>query len=101
MIRIFECRAPLAGADGEALIATLQAQMPRVTHLHPQLLGVTLEVSEGFLIMTLRVRARDRSNVWQKARLIASRLLNRVKLDAATATLILVGIPADGRSIKA
>jgi hypothetical protein len=99
--RIFECRAPLAGQDPDALIASLQAQMAKVMHLHPQLRGAALQASEGFLVMTLRVVSRDRSNVSQKARLIATRLLQRAKLDVASATLILVGIPADGRAVKA
>jgi hypothetical protein len=98
--RIYECRALHGNSDPDALIATLQAQMPKVTQLHPALRGASLEASDGFLIMTLRICARDRSRVQQKARLIATRILQRAKIDPASATLTLIGIPADGRMSK-
>ena len=101
VIRIYECRAPLGQNDPDALIATLQAQLAAVMRLHPQLRGAQLRASDGFLIMTLRMCARDRSHVLHKAKLVATRLLQRAKIDITTATLVLVGVPADPRSVKA
>ena len=98
--RIFECRVPHGQADPDALIASLQAQLARAMFLHPQLRGAQFSASDGDLVMTLRVVARDRSNVAAKARLIASRLVNRAKLNPHDAKLILVGVPSDGRSAK-
>lgn len=100
--RSYECRAPLAGADPEPLIATLQAQMDRVMHLHPALRGAKLEASDGFLVMTLRIVGRDRSSVLHKAKLVAGRLLHRAKLHIPSATLVLVGVhdAGDGRKSR-
>lgn len=98
--RVFECRAPLAGAEPEAVIASLEAQMAKVMFHFPQLRGAELQAAEGHLVMTLRICARDRSAVTHKAKVVATRLLQRAKLSVPDATLVLSGVPRDGRCAK-
>jgi hypothetical protein len=101
VVRIYECRVPLEGATPEAVIASLQAQMPRVVALHPQLRGCELTATETDLVMTMRVAARDRSSVLHHAKLIGGRLVHRAKLDVTKATLVLIAVPANAQALKA
>ncbi len=89
MIHVLEITAPLGTRDADTAVATLTAQMAKVTHFFPALLDASVTASEGLLTMRLRVTGRSRWDISYKARRIASSMLHRAGVDPASGTLVL------------
>ncbi len=99
MIRIFTVTAPLGDMDSDAVCATLQAAMDRLTFLHPALREASACGSGGVLTMMLRVSGRDQWSTLRAARKIATSMLRRVKIPTETAVLEPVLAPANSHSL--
>lgn len=90
MIHILEITAPLGTIDGDAAVATLQAQTDKVVAFYPALRDASVSASEGLLTMRLRVAGRSRWDISYKGRRIASSMLRRIGVDPGTGTLLVV-----------
>ena len=100
MIRVYQVTAPLADLDAGATTAKLSDQLQKVADLYPALRSASVQASEGVLTMTLRVSARDRWATSHAARVVASSMLRRVKIDIAAAAMELVEVPTTGRDLR-
>lgn len=99
MIQIHEVNVPLEGADGEAAVATLSAQMDKLKGFYPALRSASVAASGDVLTMQMRVAGRTRWHISYSARRIASSMLRRVKLDPAKATMTLCETAAVASSL--
>jgi ribose 1,5-bisphosphokinase PhnN len=100
MIRVYEVTAALEGADEDAVTATLSAQLQRVADLYPALRSASVTAAEGVLRMRLRVSGRDQWATSRAARIVATSMLRRVKIDATSAAMQLVEVAASGRNLR-
>lgn len=100
MMHIWRVEAPLGDVNGDAATATLSASMDRLIHLHPHLRSASVQASEGVLVLELRVTGRDRWAVAAHARKIGSRMLERVRIDVATAKMVFVARLPNGRDVS-
>ena len=100
MIRVYEVTAALQDLNADATTATLSDQLQRVADLYPALRSASVAASEGVLTMRLRVSARDQWATSRAARIVASSMLRRVKIDVAAATMQLVEVAPSGRDLR-
>lgn len=99
MIQTYEITAPLAGADGEALCASLTAQMDKLKSFYPALRSASVSSSEGLLRMQLRVSGCSRWHTSYAARRVGSSMLRRVKLPPEAGVMVLMDTAAGATSL--
>jgi hypothetical protein len=100
MIRVYQVTVPVGDLDADATTAKLSDQLQKVADLYPALRSAAVQASGGVLTMRLRVSARDRWATSRAARIVASSMLRRVKIDVADATMTLVEVPTNGRDLR-
>lgn len=99
MQRTFVFEIPVTHiTDIDTLISSLNAKLQRLTFLHPALRSVDLQAADGTLTMTLATEGRDQWMCQNHARVIASAMLRRVRLNTTTATLVRMETTPNHRS---
>lgn len=99
MIQIFTVTADLGTTDGPRAVAVLQEATDKLAQLYPALRGATVAADARVLTMTIRVAGRDRWSVSAAARKIATSMLHRVKIPAASAAIELAQTMPPGTTL--
>ena len=99
MIQIYTVTAPLGDKNPADVETILEVASHRIMTSFPPLRGADVKAAGGVLTLTLRVIGRNRWDVSNKARKIATSMLGRVHIPVSVATMELTETPPTAHTL--